>query len=259
MGYDLNAGDDTERALIAKAAPLRVMALGDSITAGANVVTAKSLNGGYRGPLERLLQRNSYRATFVGSCKGFWFGIGGRAHEGWPGYVLRSYSSDPGPGQLCGSLTQKAMQASDPDVVLLMAGTNDLLRHENGAGGYTLANIVASMNVLIEQIVTTKPNVFVIVAPVVASPKLDLCTLRAFNGVGGVNAAGGLKALVDAYNSRGYRVSFAPAMATSVPRDAAHFPDGIHPCGAGGYTLMAHIWLRAIEAITQTAPSDAPR
>ncbi len=40
-------------------------------------------------------------------------------------------------------------------------------------------------------------------------------------------------------------------MAAAVPRDALHFPDGIHPCGAGGYTAIANVWLHAIEDITQ--------
>jgi len=53
----------------------------------------------------------------------------------------------------------------------------------------------------------------------------------------------------------GYRISFAPAMATAVPRDATHFPDGIHPCGAGGYAAVADVWLHAIEAITEPAPT----
>jgi lysophospholipase L1-like esterase len=235
-------------ALIAKAAPLRIMAFGDSITAGVSAFGKPGSDGGYRGPLARALQHDGYHVTFVGSRNDF------SAHEGWSGYVLRSFPSDPGPGQLYGELTRRAMRENDPDVVLLMAGTNDLLRREGGAAGYTLPNIVHSMDLLIEQIVRAKPNVFVIVAPVVESPKVAVCALREFAGLPGAGcdpANAGLKALVASFDQRGYRVSFAEAMATAVPRDTAHFPDGIHPCGDGGYAAVADVWLHSIEDVTQ--------
>ncbi len=242
-------------ALIARDAPVRVMAFGDSITAGVGAFGKGADDGGYRGPLARALQRHGYHVRFVGSRSDFSDAISERAHEGWPGYVLRSFPSDPGPGQLFGPLARKAMQENDPDVVLLMAGTNDLLRWEDRAAGYTLENILDSMAMLIEQIVKAKPGVFVIVAPVVESPKVGVCALRYFAGLaqqaGCGTANAGLKALVEDFDQRGYRVSFAGAMATAVPRDDAHFPDGIHPCGAGGYAAIADVWLHSIEAITQ--------
>jgi lysophospholipase L1-like esterase len=246
-------------ALIAKASPVRVMALGDSITAGVKAFGAHASDGGYRGPLARALQHNGYHVTFVGSRSDFSDEIADRAHEGWPGYVLRSFPSDPGPGQLYGSLARKAIQENDPDIVLLMAGTNDLLRREARDAGYTLPNILTSMNLLLEEIVKAKPDVFVIVAPVVESPKVQICALREFAGLPGAGCGptnAGLKALVAAFDQRGYRVSFAAAMATAVPRDADHFPDGIHPCGAGGYAAVADVWLQSIEAITQPVGTD---
>ena len=151
-----------------------------------------------------------------------------------------------------GPLTRKAIQDDDPDVVLLMAGTNDLLRLQARAAGYTLPNILESIDLEIGEIVAAKPNVIVIVAPVVESPKIDVCALRQFAGRAGcgpVNAS--LKTIVDSYAARGYRVALAPAMATAVPRDAAHFPDGIHPCGPGGYAAVADVWLHAIENMTR--------
>ena len=237
--------------LISKADAVRVMALGDSITAGVGAGGARAEDGGYRGLLAARLERSGYHVTFVGSRTDYSAEIPNRAHEGWPGYVVRSFPSDPGPGQLIGPLTRRAMQANDPDVVLLMAGTNDLLRFERRAPGYTLPAILQSVDLLLDQIVTAKPNVFVIVAPVVESPKIDACALRAFAGRASCNDINdSLKTIVDTYVQRGYRVSFAAEMATAVPRDAAHFPDGIHPSGTGGYALVADAWLHAIEEIT---------
>jgi hypothetical protein len=45
-------------------------------------------------------------------------------------------------------------------------------------------------------------------------------------------------------------------MAGAVPRDRDHFPDGIHPCGAGGYAAVASAWFKAISAVTEES-SDA--
>jgi hypothetical protein len=42
-------------------------------------------------------------------------------------------------------------------------------------------------------------------------------------------------------------------MVTAVPRDAKHFPDGIHPSGDQGYAEIANVWLTAIERLTQAA------
>jgi lysophospholipase L1-like esterase len=233
------------------------MALGDSITAGVGADGSRASDGGYRGALADRLTRSGYRVTFVGTRSDYSEALTQRAHEGWPGYVLRSFPSDPGPGQLLGALTRKAMEAGNPDIVLLMAGTNDLLRLQKQAEGYTLANILQSIDLEIGEIVSLKPNAFVIVAPVVDSPKIDDCPLEIFAGRAGCGTPEeSLGTIVDAYVERGYRVSFAPTMATAVPRDTTHFPDGIHPSGPGGYDAVANVWLHAIAAITRPDESN---
>jgi lysophospholipase L1-like esterase len=239
--------------LLAKTGTIRVMALGDSITAGVGPHGSPSRDGGYRGELGALLERDGYKVAFVGSRTDDSAGIVNRAHEGWPGYVVRSFPSDPGPGQLYGALVRSALQRADPDVVLLMAGTNDLLRLERHVPGYTLPAILTSMNLLIGEIVAQRPNAIVVVAPVVASPRIGACTLRDFTGDDPCSAAsdGGLHAIADAYAERGARVAFVPAMASAVPRDRDHFPDGIHPTGAAGYDVVASVWFSAIAGLTQ--------
>jgi lysophospholipase L1-like esterase len=245
--------------MLARESIMRVMALGDSITAGVGANGSRIDDGGYRGALARLLAKNGYRVKFVGSRSDYSAAIGDRAHEGWPGYVLRSFPSDPGPGQLYGTLVRKAVHRYNPDLILLMAGTNDLLRLEKRDGGYTLANIAHSMDLLLGEIFKQKPNVRVIVAPVVASPLVDVCTLAHFDGddaACGPAETENLATLVRAYSSRGYQISLARSMADAVPRDRDHFPDGIHPCGAGGYAAVASAWYEAISAVT-AASQDA--
>jgi lysophospholipase L1-like esterase len=245
-------------AQLARAAPIRIMALGDSITAGVGTGGARVEDGGYRGALGALLERHGYRAVFVGSRSDYSSRIVNRAHEGWPGYVLRSFPSDPGPGQLYGPVIRNALRRNDPDVVLLMAGTNDLLRMERHEAGYTLANIMQSMDLVIDEILTEKPSAFVIVAPVVDSPKLDACALQSFAGEDRCDglAAQSVRSLVDAYAQKGFNISYAPGMVGAVPRDHDHFPDGIHPCGAGGYIAIANVWFDAIERLMQAPSSD---
>ena len=228
--------------LLSKRATLRVMPLGDSITAGIAANGAMVRDGGYRGTLGKLLEDAGYDVEFVGSRTDYSSAIENRAHEGWPGYVLRSFPADPGPGQLLGEVTQKAIARDDADVILLMAGTNDLMRHDRHVAGYTLAHIERSMDLLLAQILRERPTMHVIVAPVVASPTVSLLTLDHFNT--------DLNWLVAKYARRGYAISLASEMADAVPRDAGHFPDGIHPCGDGGYAAIAGVWLEAIERIT---------
>lgn len=230
---------------IAKTTPLRVMELGDSITAGIGAPT----DGGYRGQLAALLRKAGYRVTFVGQRSDYSSSIGDRAHEGYPGYVVRSFAADPGPGQLYGDVVRNAMRVDSPDVVLLMAGTNDLLRLSRHVPGYTMPEILHSMDLLIGEILAAKPGVHLIVAPVVASPKVDPAAQAEF--------AVQLKPLVAAYAQTGAHITLIARMADAVPRDEAHFPDGIHPSGAQGYGDIANVWFQAFERLTQPTQGTA--
>jgi lysophospholipase L1-like esterase len=250
----------TTSPLLAKNENIRVMALGDSITAGVAAGGVRLENGGYRGALAAMLAQRGYHVTFVGGRDDYGKAISAQHHEGWPGFVLRSWPSDPGPGQLYGPLLRHAMQTDAPDVVLLMAGTNDLLRLQRGKSGYTVPNIINAMDLVLDEIVRARPTVHVIVAPVVASPRVDWCTLARFNGddaCGRVLTAS-LRTLVGDYASRGFNVTLAADMWRAVPRDAAHFPDGIHPTSAG-YSSIANVWLDAIVRITAPgSPNEQP-
>ena len=232
---------------LAKNAPMRIMALGDSITAGVGAKGADLGTGGYRGELARLLDTAGYRYAMVGNRSDYGAHIMRRNHEGWPGYVLRSIPSDPAP-QLYGAVTRHAIEASDPDVILLMAGTNDLLRLARHAEGYTLPHIVASMDDLLAQIFFLKPGVVVLVAGVVDSPNVPARDVARFGE--------GVPALVERYARRGFRIAFVAGMSDAVPRDEEHFPDGIHPSGGGSYEAMARIWARAIAAETAFPTHD---
>jgi lysophospholipase L1-like esterase len=227
--------------------PLRIMALGDSITAGVAANGGRAQDGGYRGVLARSLASAGYQVQFVGSRSDYSDDIANHAHEGWPGYVLRSYPSDPGPGQLIGPRTRSAIMQYDPDVILVMAGTNDLLRAAKHDTGYTLANIVHSMDLLLDEIVTVKPTV-----------RIPQCLLAAFNGDSACGPPGEytVRSVVARYAQLHYHVMYASQMASAVPRDLAHFPDGLHPSGEGGYADIAGVWLTAFKSLSTNLTTD---
>lgn len=227
-------------------APIRILALGDSITAGVSAGGGASTEGGYRGTLGTMLSHNGINAQFVGTRHDYSTAITNREHDGWPGYVLRSFPADPGPGQLYGALTRNAMTREKPDVILLMAGTNDLIRLTRNVPGYTMPDVLESMNLLLGEIFGIDPQVRVIVAPVVASPIISTADLTSFNS--------GLAPIVASYAIRGAHITLAAGMADAVPRDSIHFPDTIHPSGGDGYGDVARVWLTALEQVSGQQP-----
>ncbi|HVA32826.1 MAG TPA: GDSL-type esterase/lipase family protein, partial [Candidatus Baltobacteraceae bacterium] len=229
--------------------PLRILPLGDSITAGI-VAGGRPGSGGYRPLLERLLAAAPRRAILVGSRSDFSPGMSDPWHDGFPGYVIRSTS--PGaPGQLYGPLAKQIIQRTRPDIVLLMLGTNDFLRYEATRGTYPVDDMVHSMDLLLGEIFSVDPKVRVIVGAIVDSPKVKACYIERFD-TGRSSCDRGvhpsLAGLAAKYAARGYAISYASDLYHAVPRDLKHFPDGIHPSGAGGYDAIARAWFSEIES-----------
>lgn len=224
--------------------PVRIMELGDSITAGVMAGGGVDPHAGYRSSLAQLLASHGYRFAMVGSRTDYSGQLAYPQHEGWPGYVLRSYPSRPA-GQLYGPLVHDAVLNYHPDIILLMAGTNDLLRHTDGYEGYSLVNIKHSLDLVLGQIFALDPHVTVIVAGVVDSPKVGEHAVLSFDD----DPSDGVIALVSKYRSFGRSIYLAPGMDRAVPRSTQYFPDGIHPSGADGYDKIAAIWYRALQQI----------
>ena len=234
--------------------PLRVLPLGDSITAGI-VGNGGEPSGGYRKLLEQLLAVAPHRAVLVGSRTDFSPGLTDPDHDGYPGYVIRATS--PGaPGQLYGSLVRAAIERTHPDVILLMLGTNDFLRYEGSGGTYSVDTMVQSMDLLLGEIFQTAPRVHVILGAIVNSPKVDPCYVERFDTGRSTCDSGAhpsLAGLVSKYSREGRAISYAPGFFGVLPRDLKHFPDGIHPiAGPQGYDALAHLWYEAIERGAQT-------
>jgi lysophospholipase L1-like esterase len=194
------------------AAPVavRIMPLGDSITAG----VGSSTGSGYRQVLRGELAANGLTVDFVGSQRR---GPGPDAdHEGHPGWRT---------DQLIDGL-RPWLAAARPDVVLLDIGTNDLLRnvHPDSAPVRT-AN-------LIDRITRQLPNVRVVVAKLLVVGR-DAARFQRFNA-----------ALAAVVAARGPRVTMVDM--SRVP--AADTGDGVHPTDLG-YRQMAYQWYQALRPV----------
>lgn len=129
--------------------PVAVMALGDSITLGGTYRELRT-PGGYRGYLDTDLRDAGLSHTFVGTSlrnpplAGL-LNPTRFAHDGWSGArvdelatALFRHSPLDGGRWLTGTATRDAIE---PDVVVLLAGTNDIHQHWDPGthypGGYT--------------------------------------------------------------------------------------------------------------------------
>lgn len=187
---------------------LRVMPLGDSITAG----SGDPVRNGWRPALKARLAAAGVPVDFVGSQHS---GTGTDVqHEGHGGWTIAQLAVQA-PGWV---------RAYAPDVVLLMAGTNDVLRRDQvPAAG-------ARLSALVRSILAARPGVRVIVASI---PQMRV--------------TGDRVALWNSYRSQVLRaaavlgVGFAPGHRVYVSDLAA---DGVHPSPCG-YDRLAWVWFYA--------------
>ncbi|MDG9674096.1 FG-GAP-like repeat-containing protein [Micromonospora sp. DH14] len=133
---------------------LRVMPLGDSITAGVE----SSNNNGYRDELHDAMSHvwGDDRVTFVGSQS-----TGTMAenhHEGYPGKRIDEIAD----------LVECSVPQSKPNVVTVHAGTNDANQN------FALSSAPARLRELIDQVLTDSPRAVVVVARLLPTGKAGL-------------------------------------------------------------------------------------
>ena len=199
----------------AAATPIRIMPLGASITWG----TASSDGNGYRERLRRSLTADAgLTVDFVGSQQS---GNGAdRDNEGHPGYRIDQVAAG----------ADAWIAAAKPDVVLLNAGTNDMIQN------FDLANAPARLSALIDQILRDAPAAKLVVSTLV--PNADATVngrANAFNAKIPAIVAG-----------KGARVRLADFNANLTLADIG--PDGIHPTD-DGYAKLAAVWFSALHPV----------
>lgn len=215
------------------AAPLRIMALGDSITAGP---------GCWRALLWDHLQRTGYtNIDFVGSQQG-----GGCSvpfdidHEGHSGFAATGIADQ---NQL-----PPWLSAAHPDIVLMHLGTNDMW-----GGTITTAQILTAYSKLVDQMRASNPNMKIIVAQIIPMAPSS-CATCPQQVVALDNAIPGWAA--------GKTTTQSPITVVdqwtgfNVTTDTG---DGVHPLDSG-FQKMADRWYPALAAAlgTPTPPDTNP-
>jgi hypothetical protein len=238
----------------AEVEPLRIMCLGDSITAGytdnPNWSAQHLFQCGYRSGLYILLKTAGYKFLFVGGSPEPWdlrYGDPTRGGTHKPELDLRDLGQDGhrGYGGWKASDLQPHivgwLNSDDPDLVLLKIGTNE--QNTN-----TLHTIVGT-------IFETKPDVRLIIAQIM--PKISYQ-----EGVVEYNRYI-CDVLVPSYRAQGRRITVVDQYAPFLrdPEDLASidrslFSNGInHPSNAG-YAKMAQVWFDEIRRLGVARSND---
>lgn len=234
--------------------PLRIMPLGDSITAGYTDNPSWAVHPfefGYRSELNTLLTNAGYNFKFVGGSTEPWTGISGDPTRGGtytPPLDLRAIGQDGHRGyggQAAGFLYNNIvnwLSMDDPDIILLHIGTNSLDTR-------TLGN-------LINRIVTTKPDAQVIVAEIIPNFTYNQQIVNYNTYI--------RDTLVPQYQSQGKHVFHVDQYANflSAPNDLRSimqslFSNGINHPSNPGYDRMAQTWFEEIRTIAPPVPEPS--
>ncbi|MFB7352920.1 FG-GAP-like repeat-containing protein [Streptomyces gardneri] len=209
---------------------VRIMPLGDSITAG----EGSSTRAGYRGPLWDLLGAGtSHTPDFVGS--GSFGGVPDPDNEGHSGYTIKNISDG----------IDRWQKAAAPDTVLLHLGINDLTFHHADP-----ATASAELAALIDRIETNRPGTTVIVQGLLTDTRGQFERTTAFNA--------SLRGSVAERTAAGRHLVYVEPPLLDPP---AELPDGLHPSDPG-YRKMAtafHEGLQRASAEGWLRRPSAPR
>ena len=237
--------------------PYRIMAVGDSITAGYedNPTWSVPFQFGYRSGLMTRLASNGMYFQFVGNSPEPWNGASGTVgsfltpdlriagqdhHEGYGGqgtaFVLGNISA--------------WMAVDQPDVMLLMIGINDIGQGSTGEPTgveLNLSNIVAA-------VVSQSPNTRLIVAQITPYASYTDTLVRYNNYIANT--------LVPYFAGQGRYVSTVNQYTNlcfpgTTNINSALYANGInHPVPAA-YNLMAQTWFNGIQALS-LPPASSP-
>ncbi|GEM_PF-2288720 len=202
----------------------KIMPLGDSISYGVvNSQVGDTESGGYRTELWNLFGADNFSADMVGSVSSGPTNID-RNHEGHRGWRIDEISSS-----VDGWLT-----TYQPDAVMLMIGTNDILQN------YDVNNADDRLDALVDKITSKVPNARLFLGSIPPSFKYadDLAQVNAFNTQ--------VLQIVNNNVSQGKKVTFVDINSKLNENDLA---DKIHPT-IGGYTKIANAWYDALLPFT---------
>ena len=202
------------RNAIAAGEELRILPLGDSITYG----EGSSDGNGYRLVLYDLLHPEN-DVDYIGRIKSGT--MVDNDNEGYRGYPIVSIAD---------AVTSNYPE--QPNVVLLMAGTNDVIQKHN------LSTSSSALDKLTNKVINAYPDAVVLVAEItpLLDPKREARRLEYNSAIPGV---------VQKYADGGTHIAVVDMR--RVTPDCINATDGIHPVDEG-YRLIAYAWYEAILA-----------
>jgi hypothetical protein len=230
--------------------PLRILPVGDSITAGYtdNPSWRVPFEFGYRGPLFQMLRSNGIPVQFVGSCEEPWNGLW-KVPTNELSPDLRALDQDHHEGHGAKTTAFVAahigewIETGQPDVVLLMIGINDIAAGSTNVPQNALTNLRA----IVETIAQLRPATHVIVAQTIpyTRPTPAILELNRFIR----------ETLVPEFVARGAHVSTVNQFANFVTDpnsstgDRTLYANGYNHPNAEGYRRMAQTWFKEIQRI----------
>jgi lysophospholipase L1-like esterase len=193
---------------------IKIMPMGDSITYG-TLGTGGTI-GGYRPTLWRLLEAAGFRIDFLGSNQSGYPFVSDPDNEGRPGWTT---------GAALILAQEFLLSTFNPDIVLLMLGTNDLLLDLPGAP--------ERLGAIMDEIARQRPNAITIVAGIIPIRDMEAQVIAYNQAVVGQ---------VIQRQAAGQRIRYFdmnPIVSVS------ELPDGVHPTD-GAYTNMGNAWYQAL-------------
>ncbi len=203
---------------------LRVMPLGDSLTAGGyNLKGEWHIDGGYRIHLAAMLRESGVNFNFVGSQSNGEGLFSETRHEGHSGWKINELSE----------IVEAKLTEHSPDVILLMIGTNDIVKN------YNLPQASSRFRALLEKITVNRLNSRIFIGSILKTNSRDFNKkIKKYNTE--------IENLTKAFSPNVRWVDFSISTDDNeVLFSSADFTDGVH-LTENGYKKMARIWLAAI-------------
>lgn len=219
---------------------LKILPLGDSNTRG---FPNEAVNGGYRTRLWQELTGDDLNIDFLGRLASGPNGID-KDHEGRGGYTIDQLTNGSGfdfeqpPGTPPPAYNNiEAALTGDPNIVLLMAGTNDVNQGDN------VSNMLNELGALIDRITDARPNTYVLVAspiPNFSTPERQQVTANFSNSI--------FNSVINPRLQGGKNIRFVDIFNTPGLNRSDYQGDLFH-LNANGYNKIAEVWYNAIREV----------